>query len=184
MAGDSERHSVVADDAPRFRLVYSAGVFFLAAIVAAFVVPRVAPEPHAFTGGDFVGGAAKVGEPVWFDMGTASRGVVVRHAVPVFADGSARASVDVFVCRQRVAHKMLGTDKGWNVLRAQCLEWRPAVDTRMERFQRNVASPYLVMAVVPLEKGMVRIRGVRVTHSGRWRDTTERSGSEVYVRAV
>jgi hypothetical protein len=140
------------------------------------------PQPHSLSYGNGVTAPLGVGETLVAEMGDArGRGIAVQHAVPVVKPGSAQAAIEVFVCHSDTAYRSVGYTTGWTEVQQECRTVRPADGAHLRAHNLNDPFDYFIMAVTPLAPGPIEIDGLRVTHSGWWRETTERSGVELVI---
>lgn len=143
---------------------------------------RLLSTPRSLVyGQSATGTTAAIGEVDLIGMGSSSRDIVVRDAVPLVSAGSASAAVSVLVCHSVTPFVSIGAVKGWASLAQYCTKVVPASGAHVEAQKRGSTFDYFVLTVVPLAPGPIVIDGIRVRHSGGWRDTTERTGSIVTV---
>jgi len=157
------------------------------ALVVGIVFGRaVLASPHVFTYGNEVTTSAHVGDVVLIGMGPSTANIVIRHAEPVFANGSRPAVTSVVACTKQPGSSALwsmGTAAGWAWLNDHCSRVVPAKGAHLHRLRSSSDSnDYLVLAVAPLAgPGYVMINGIDVAHGGRWHDVTERAGTDVRI---
>ena len=154
--------------------------------LAALVVGLGLRRTNTFAyGGYRIATFATVGQATLIGMGSSSRSVVVRHAEAVLSADSVPAVTSVFVCHDATHNLVLGTADGRDSLGQDCSKISPAAGAHLTADPPDPALAasidYLVVSVVPLQPGRIVVDGVRVTHSGRWRDSTERSGPVVTI---